>query len=156
MQPIDSQRPKQAVFDYALTLEDKPEVHEKFKFTTVKGSQFKQPFLNSQALAQAAVKHLMQSLLHSFSATECLSLTQQAVHQFGVHLLLQHLIQMTKRVTVLLGRTHSSKITQSLVFGMTLAQKHIRDRLAADAQVLLDTSVTRRGSGLACRYYIKQ
>lgn len=45
MQPIDSQRPKQAVFDYALTLEDKPEVHEKFKFTTVKGSQFKQPLL---------------------------------------------------------------------------------------------------------------
>ena len=45
MQPIDSQRPKQAVFDYALTLEDKPEVYEKFKFTTVKGSQFKQPLL---------------------------------------------------------------------------------------------------------------
>ena len=45
MQSIDSQRPKQAVFDYALTLEDKPEVHEKFKFTTVKGSQFKQPLL---------------------------------------------------------------------------------------------------------------
>lgn len=45
MQPIDSQRPKQVVFDYALTLEDKPEVHEKFKFTTVKGSQFKQPLL---------------------------------------------------------------------------------------------------------------
>lgn len=45
MQSIDSQRPKQAVFDYALTLEDKPEVHEKFKFATVKGSQFKQPLL---------------------------------------------------------------------------------------------------------------
>ena len=45
MQPIDSQRPKQAVFDYALTLEDKPEVHEKFKFTTVKGNQFIQPLL---------------------------------------------------------------------------------------------------------------
>lgn len=45
MQSIDSQRHKQAVFDYALTLEDKPEVHEKFKFTTVKGSQFKQPLL---------------------------------------------------------------------------------------------------------------
>ena len=45
MQPIDSQRTKQAVFDYAITLEDKPEVHEKFKFTTVKGSQFKQPLL---------------------------------------------------------------------------------------------------------------
>ena len=45
MKPIDSQRPKQALFDYALTLEDKPEVAEKFKFSTVKGSQFKQPLL---------------------------------------------------------------------------------------------------------------
>ena len=45
MQPIDSQRPKQALFDYALTLDEKPEVAEKFKFTTVKGSQFKQPLL---------------------------------------------------------------------------------------------------------------
>ena len=45
MKPIDTQRPMQAVFDYALTLEDKPEVAEKFKFSTVKGSQFKQPLL---------------------------------------------------------------------------------------------------------------
>ena len=45
MKPIDSQRSKQAIFDYALTVEDKPEVAEKFKFSTVKGSQFKQPLL---------------------------------------------------------------------------------------------------------------
>ena len=45
MKPIDSQRSKQAVFDYALTVDDKPEVAEKFKFSTVKGSQFKQPLL---------------------------------------------------------------------------------------------------------------
>lgn len=45
MQPIDSQRPKQALFNYALTLDEKPEVAEKFKFSTVKGSQFKQPLL---------------------------------------------------------------------------------------------------------------
>ncbi len=45
MKPIDSQRPMQAVFDYALTVEEKPEVAEKFKFSTVKGSQFKQPLL---------------------------------------------------------------------------------------------------------------
>ncbi len=45
MQPIDTQRPKQALFDYALTLDEKPEVAEKFKFSTVKGSQFKQPLL---------------------------------------------------------------------------------------------------------------
>ena len=45
MKPIDSQRPKQAIFDYALTVDEKPEVAEKFKFSTVKGSQFKQPLL---------------------------------------------------------------------------------------------------------------
>ncbi len=45
MKPIDSQRAKQAVFDYAVTIDEKPEVAEKFKFSTVKGSQFKQPLL---------------------------------------------------------------------------------------------------------------
>ncbi len=45
MRPLDEQLAEQEVFNYALTLADKPEVHEKFKETTVKGSQFKQPLL---------------------------------------------------------------------------------------------------------------
>ncbi len=45
MKPIDTQRPKQALFDYGRSLDEKPEVNEKFKFSTVKGSQFKQPLL---------------------------------------------------------------------------------------------------------------
>ncbi|MBR0529234.1 MAG: pyruvate:ferredoxin (flavodoxin) oxidoreductase [Ruminococcus sp.] len=45
MMPLESQLAEQEVFNYALTLADKPEVHEKFKETTVKGSQFKQPLL---------------------------------------------------------------------------------------------------------------
>ena len=45
MKPIDSQRATQAVFDYGITIDEKPEVAEKFKFSTVKGSQFKQPLL---------------------------------------------------------------------------------------------------------------
>mgnify|MGYP000047903296 CR=1 FL=1 len=45
MRPLDEQLAEQEVFNYALTLKDKPEVHEKFKETTVKGSQFKQPLL---------------------------------------------------------------------------------------------------------------
>ncbi|MFI3327181.1 MAG: pyruvate:ferredoxin (flavodoxin) oxidoreductase [Clostridia bacterium] len=45
MQSIDSQRPQQDVFDYGTTIEIKPEVAAKFKETTVKGSQFKQPLL---------------------------------------------------------------------------------------------------------------
>ncbi len=45
MRPLDEQLAEQEVFNYGLTLADKPEVHEKFKETSVKGSQFKQPLL---------------------------------------------------------------------------------------------------------------
>ncbi|MGN0618510.1 MAG: pyruvate:ferredoxin (flavodoxin) oxidoreductase [Ruminiclostridium sp.] len=45
MKGLDSQLAEQANFDYAIKTSDKPEVHEKFKDTTVKGSQFKQPLL---------------------------------------------------------------------------------------------------------------
>ncbi|MDR1409213.1 MAG: pyruvate:ferredoxin (flavodoxin) oxidoreductase [Oscillospiraceae bacterium] len=45
MQPIDSQRHEQANFDYLRTLPMKAEVEEKFKTSTVKGSQFRQPLL---------------------------------------------------------------------------------------------------------------
>ncbi|MDE8718495.1 hypothetical protein PZH37_15995, partial [[Eubacterium] siraeum] len=46
MKSLDSQMNEQPMFDYAVKEEaDKPEVHEKFKETTVKGSQFKQPLL---------------------------------------------------------------------------------------------------------------
>ena len=45
MKPLETQEARQAVFDYAVTIPAKPEVSEKFKETTVKGSQFKQPLL---------------------------------------------------------------------------------------------------------------
>ncbi|MCI8496752.1 MAG: pyruvate:ferredoxin (flavodoxin) oxidoreductase [Clostridiales bacterium] len=45
MQPIDSQLAGQASFDYGFSLPEKQAVAEKFKDTTVKGSQFKQPLL---------------------------------------------------------------------------------------------------------------
>lgn len=45
MKPIDSQRSEQEVFDYSIKLPQKEDVLEKFKETTVKGSQFKQPLL---------------------------------------------------------------------------------------------------------------
>jgi pyruvate-ferredoxin/flavodoxin oxidoreductase len=46
MKPIESQMEQQPVFDYAVSkVSNKPEVLEKFKETTVKGSQFKQPLL---------------------------------------------------------------------------------------------------------------
>ena len=45
LQPLETQLAEQEVFNYGLTLAEKPEVLEKFKATTVKGSQFKQPLL---------------------------------------------------------------------------------------------------------------
>ncbi len=45
MQPLESQLHEQEIFNYGFSLEEKPEVAEKFKDVTVKGSQFKQPLL---------------------------------------------------------------------------------------------------------------
>ena len=45
MMPLDTQLAEQEVFNYGLTLAEKPEILAKFKETTVKGSQFKQPML---------------------------------------------------------------------------------------------------------------
>ncbi|MCQ4023020.1 MULTISPECIES: pyruvate:ferredoxin (flavodoxin) oxidoreductase [unclassified Ruminococcus] len=45
MKPLDTQRASQDVFNYGLTIDEKPAVAEKFKESTVKGSQFKQPLL---------------------------------------------------------------------------------------------------------------
>ncbi len=45
MQPLETQEAQQAIFDYAIKVPAKKEVFEKFKETTVKGSQFKQPLL---------------------------------------------------------------------------------------------------------------
>ncbi len=43
--PIDSRRDQQEVFDYGIKLDHKEEVAAKFRETSVKGSQFKQPLL---------------------------------------------------------------------------------------------------------------
>ncbi|MFV0401753.1 MAG: pyruvate:ferredoxin (flavodoxin) oxidoreductase [Oscillospiraceae bacterium] len=45
MESLESQLAEQEIYNYAMTLPEKPEVFEKFKDTTVKGSQFKQPLL---------------------------------------------------------------------------------------------------------------
>ena len=45
MQALADQEEQQDVFAYGHSLPEKPEVNEKFKETTVKGSQFKQPLL---------------------------------------------------------------------------------------------------------------
>ena len=46
MQTLDDDlKAQQKYFDYAVSLDEKPEVVEKFKLDTVKGSQFRKPYL---------------------------------------------------------------------------------------------------------------
>jgi pyruvate-ferredoxin/flavodoxin oxidoreductase len=45
MEPLEEQVQQQKVADYAIALKEKQEVFEKFKVSTVKGSQFRQPLL---------------------------------------------------------------------------------------------------------------
>ena len=45
MSPLAENYDRQKYFDYAVTLPEKQEVIDKFKVTTVKGSQFKKPYL---------------------------------------------------------------------------------------------------------------
>ncbi|MCQ2468484.1 MAG: pyruvate:ferredoxin (flavodoxin) oxidoreductase [Ruminococcus sp.] len=45
MEPIASQMDQQEVFNYCVNIDSKAEVAEKFKADTVKGSQFRQPYL---------------------------------------------------------------------------------------------------------------
>jgi len=45
MKPLSEQLPQQAIFDFGKALPEKQDVIAKFKATTVKGSQFKQPLL---------------------------------------------------------------------------------------------------------------
>ena len=45
MKPLETQESQQAFFDYGIKIPAKAEVLDKFKETTVKGSQFKQPLL---------------------------------------------------------------------------------------------------------------
>lgn len=45
LKPLDTQLKEQKIFDYGQKVSGKPEIFEKFKETTVKGSQFKQPLL---------------------------------------------------------------------------------------------------------------
>lgn len=130
MQPAETQLEKQEGSDYARTLSDKPEVNEKFKVTTVKGSQFKQPLLEfSGACAGCGetpyarlVTQLFGDKMFIANATGCSSIwggsapaTPYTVNKKG------H------------GPAWSNSLFEDNAefgYGMTLAQNAVRGRLA--------------------------
>ena len=140
MQSIDSQRPQQEVFDYGRTIEPKPEVAAKFKETTVKGSQFKQPLLEiSGACAGCGETHYAKLATQLFgdrmfiaNATGCSSIwggsapaTPYTVNHKGFG-----------------PAWHNSLFEDNAEFGfgMTLAQNAIHDRLKENVEKIAELS----------------
>ncbi len=140
MCPINDHEPRQQYFDYAKSLPVKTEAVEKFKETTVKGSQFKRPLLEfSGACAGCGetpyarlVTQLFGDRMYIANATGCSSIwgnsspsTPYTVNELGQ------------------GPAWSNSLFEDAAefgYGMTLAQKAIRGRLKEEIETLADNA----------------
>ena len=140
MKALETQLPEQEVYSYGQTIELKPEVLEKFKATTVKGSQFKQPLLEfSGACAGCGetpyaklATQLFGDKMYIANATGCSSIwggsspsTPYTVNNKGFG-----------------PAWHNSLFEDNAEFGygMYLANKAIRTRLAEAATKVVELS----------------
>ena len=152
MQSIDSQRPQQEVFDYGRIIEPKPEVAAKFKETTVKGSQFKQPLLEfSGACAGCGetpyaklATQLFGDRMFIANATGCSSIwggsapaTPYTVNHKGFG-----------------PAWHNSLFEDNAEFGfgMTLAQNAIHDRLKENVEKIAELSSDEEVKAAVAKY----
>ncbi|TCL54134.1 pyruvate-ferredoxin/flavodoxin oxidoreductase [Kineothrix alysoides] len=140
MCPINEHEQRQQYFDYAKSLPVKTEAVEKFKETTVKGSQFKRPLLEfSGACAGCGetpyarlVTQLFGDRMYIANATGCSSIwgnsspsTPYTVNELGQ------------------GPAWSNSLFEDAAefgYGMTLAQKAIRGRLKEEIETLADSA----------------
>lgn len=140
MCPINEHEARQQYFDYAKSLPVKTEAVEKFKETTVKGSQFKRPLLEfSGACAGCGetpyarlVTQLFGDRMYIANATGCSSIwgnsspsTPYTVNELGQ------------------GPAWSNSLFEDAAefgYGMTLAQKAIRGRLKEEIETLADSA----------------
>ncbi|MBO4837966.1 MAG: pyruvate:ferredoxin (flavodoxin) oxidoreductase [Lachnospiraceae bacterium] len=82
MLPLDEHRDTQKYFDFAVSLPEKPEVIEKYKVSTVKGSQYKQPLLEfsgacagcGEAPYAKLITQLFGDRMYIANATGCTSI----------------------------------------------------------------------------------
>ena len=137
MQNCEANVGEQAFFDYALTTEKKPDVVDKFKETTVKGSQFKQPLLEFSGACGGCgetpyaklITQLFGDRMYIANATGCSSIwgnsspsTPYTVNEKG------H------------GPAWSNSLFEDAAefgYGMLLAQKAIREKLRTKVEALV-------------------
>lgn len=154
MQPIDTRREQQEVFDYAVGLSDKAEVTAKFKETSVKGSQFKQPLLEFSGACGGCgetpyaklITQLYGDKMFIANATGCSSIwggsapaTPYTVNKRG----------------------HGPAWENSLFednaefgLGMTLAQNAVRGRLKEYIESIMNHADCPEGMKAACSEYL--
>jgi len=137
MQNCEANVGEQAFFDYGLTTEKKVDVVEKFKETTVKGSQFKQPLLEFSGACGGCgetpyaklITQLFGDRMYIANATGCSSIwgnsspsTPYTVNEKG------H------------GPAWSNSLFEDAAefgYGMLLAQKAIREKLRTKVEALV-------------------
>ncbi|MBR1779557.1 MAG: pyruvate:ferredoxin (flavodoxin) oxidoreductase [Clostridia bacterium] len=153
MRPIDTQKHQQKIFDYSVKLPEKCDVIKKFKETTVKGSQFKQPLLEfSGACAGCGetpyaklATQLFGDRMYIANATGCSSIwggsapaTPYTVNKEGK------------------GPAWQNSLFEDNAefgFGMALAQDAIRGRLKNYVEEI-EKSTTDEDLELACHQYL--
>ena len=136
MKSFEENEDEQAYFDYAVSLPDKEDVIEKFKLASVKGSQFRQPLLEFSGACGGCgetpyaklITQLFGDRMYIANATGCSSIwgnsspsTPDTVNKAG------H------------GPAWSNSLFEDAAefgYGMLLAQRAIRDRLADELDTL--------------------
>ncbi len=154
MQPIDSQRDKQKVFDYAADLDEKPEINEKFKESTVKGSQFKKPLLQfSGACAGCGetpyaklVTQLFGDRMYIANATGCSSIWGGSAPATPY--------SMNKKGFGPAWANSLFEDNAEFGYGMALAQKSNRDRIKGYVERILANEKTKDELKSACTEYL--
>ena len=138
MKPLEQTLDQQKYFDYAVTLDEKADVIDKFKVNTVKGSQFKQPLLEfSGACAGCGetpyaklITQLFGDRMYIANATGCSSIwgnsspsTPYTMNKAGK------------------GPAWSNSLFEDAAefgYGMFLAQKAQRDALKAKVETIVE------------------
>ena len=138
MKSFEENEGEQKYFDYAVSLDDKEDVIEKFKINTVKGSQFRQPLLEFSGACGGCgetpyaklITQLFGDRMYIANATGCSSIwgnsspsTPYTVNKAG------H------------GPAWSNSLFEDAAefgYGMLLAQRAIRDRLKDELSDIYD------------------
>jgi pyruvate-ferredoxin/flavodoxin oxidoreductase len=153
MKPMATQMESQKAYDYAQTLSEKPEVHAKFKPTSVKGSQFKKPLLEySGACAGCGetpyaklVTQLFGDRMYIANATGCSSIWGGS----------EPATPYTKNKRGFGPAWNNSLFEDNAEFGygMALANKAIRARLADYVKAIADSNEASESLKAACKAY---